>query len=79
MLTVYSKDNCPNCVQVINYLTEKNVDFKVIKIVAEVNDAEKEIDRVAFLEDNPTVRSVPYMVDEDGITYRDLKEVRLSY
>lgn len=79
MLTVYSKDNCPNCVQVINYLTEKNVDFKVIKIVAEVNDVEKEIDRMVFLEDNPTVRSVPYMVDEDGITYRDLKEVRLSY
>lgn len=79
MLTVYSKDNCPNCVQCVNYLTEKNVDFKIVKIVAEVNDSDNEVDRVDFMQAHPQVRSVPYMIDDDGTTYRDLKELRLSY
>lgn len=32
MLTVYSKNNCAFCVQAKNYLTQKNIEFKEIKI-----------------------------------------------
>ena len=32
MLTVYSKNNCPFCVQTRNYLTQKNIAFTEIKI-----------------------------------------------
>ena len=32
MLTVYSKNNCPFCVQAKNLLTLKNIEFEEIKI-----------------------------------------------
>jgi glutaredoxin len=32
MLTVYSKDLCPNCVQAKNYLKSKNINFREINI-----------------------------------------------
>lgn len=32
MLTVYSKNNCPFCVQAKNLLKAKNIEFKEIKI-----------------------------------------------
>lgn len=32
MLTVYSKNNCPYCVQAKNYLKSKNINFQEINI-----------------------------------------------
>ena len=32
MITVYSKNNCPFCVQAKNLLTNKGIDFKEVKI-----------------------------------------------
>jgi glutaredoxin len=32
MLTVYSKNLCPNCVQAKNYLKSKNINFREINI-----------------------------------------------
>lgn len=32
MLIVYSKNNCSFCVQAKNYLTQKNIEFKEVKI-----------------------------------------------
>lgn len=32
MLTIYSKNNCPYCVQAKNYLTAKNINFREINI-----------------------------------------------
>lgn len=32
MLKVYSKNNCPFCVQTKNFLTQKNIPFEEIKI-----------------------------------------------
>ena len=32
MLTIYSKNNCPFCVQAKNYLQSKNIHFKEINI-----------------------------------------------
>lgn len=79
MLTMYSKDNCPKCDQVVDYLTERNIEYKMVKIVAEVKDSEKEIDRMDFVQMYPSVRSAPFLVDEEGIVYRNLDEIRQSY
>ena len=32
MLTIYSKANCPFCVQAKNFLTQKNIEFTEVKI-----------------------------------------------
>ncbi len=32
MLTVYTKNNCPNCVQAKNILKMKNVEFKEVNV-----------------------------------------------
>lgn len=32
MLTLYSKNNCPYCIQAKNYLTQKNINFREINI-----------------------------------------------
>lgn len=79
MLTVYSKDACPNCVNAINYLVERNVEFKVLKIVAEVTDSEKEIDRMDFIQMFPSVRTAPYIVDEEGNSYANLNALRAAF
>lgn len=79
MLVVYSQDKCPNCDKVIAYLTERNVEYKVIKIVDDVEDAESQISRKEFVDTFVGVRSVPYMLDEDGIAYRSLQEIRQAY
>lgn len=79
MLTVYSKDACPNCVNAIQYLEERNVPYKVIKIVGEVVDSEKEIDRMEFIQKYPSVRSAPYIVDEEGNSFANLNALRAAF
>ena len=37
MLTVYTKNNCPNCVQAKNILKMKNIDFEEVNV--EENEA----------------------------------------
>ena len=32
MLTVYSKDNCPYCVQAKNLLTKRNIAFEEVRV-----------------------------------------------
>lgn len=32
MLTVYSKDNCPYCVQAKNLLTKRNIEFEEVRV-----------------------------------------------
>jgi glutaredoxin-related protein len=40
MLTVYSKNLCPNCVQAKNYLKSKNINFREINIEQDVEARE---------------------------------------
>jgi glutaredoxin len=40
MLTVYSKDLCPHCVQAKNYLKAKNINFREINIEQDVEARE---------------------------------------
>jgi glutaredoxin len=57
-MIVYTKDNCPACVTLKSRLTSEDIPFTEIKIGTDIT-------REEFMEKFPTVRSVPYMVDND--------------
>ena len=54
--TVYSKDNCPACVQLKARLTKEGVEFKEVKIGRDITVEE-------FKEKFPNVRAVPHVVE----------------
>lgn len=56
MKTVYTKTNCPACVTLKASLVKSGEAFKEILIG-------RDITREEFMEQFPTVRTVPYMVD----------------
>ncbi len=58
MKTVYTKDNCPACVALKASLVKAGEAFKEIKIG-------RDITREEFMEKYPTIRTVPYMLDDD--------------
>lgn len=58
MKTVYTKDNCPACVTLKSSLVKSGEDFKEIKIG-------RDITREEFMDKFPTVRTVPYVLDND--------------
>lgn len=58
MKTVYTKDNCPACVSLKASLAQTGEAFKEIKIG-------RDITREEFMEKFPTVRTVPYVTDND--------------
>ena len=57
MITVCTKDNCPACVSLKATLTQEGRPFKEIKIG-------RDITREDFMNQFPTVRTVPYTVVE---------------
>ena len=58
MKTVYTKDNCPACVALKASLVKAGEAFQEIKIG-------RDITREEFMSKYPTVRTVPYVVDND--------------
>jgi len=62
MKIVYTKDNCPACVQLKTKLASDGVDF------VEVNLG-RDMTIEAFKEKFPTVRSVPHVVDAKDETW----------
>lgn len=72
MKTVYTKDNCPACVTLKASLVKAGEAFKEIKIIEAKNERESSlrsgtetITREEFMEKYPTIRTVPYMLDDD--------------
>lgn len=70
MLTIFSRENCPSCQQAKALLTQSGIVFKeeVIGI---------HILRETFIETFPNVKTVPLILDDDGIIiggFEDLKE-----
>ena len=57
--TVYTKDNCPACVQLKARLNKEGTEFKEVKIGRDIT-----VD--AFKEQFPNVRMVPHVVTESG-------------
>jgi glutaredoxin len=57
-LVVYTKDNCPACVQLKAKLVSEGTSFVEVHLGRDMTIE-------AFKEKFPTVRSVPYMVDND--------------
>jgi glutaredoxin len=73
MKRVYTKDNCPACVTLKASLVKSGEAFQEVKIVA-AKDTEREsslrsgvetITREEFMSKFPTVRTVPYVEDDD--------------
>lgn len=56
MKTIYTKDNCPACVQLKAQLKQTGEEFTEIKIG-------KDITREDFIVKFPTVKTVPYVED----------------
>ena len=56
MKTVYTKDNCPACTQLKNKLKQNGETFNEIKIG-------QDITREDFIVKFPTVKAVPYTVE----------------
>lgn len=56
MKTVYTKENCPACVQLKNQLKQKGEEFTEIKIG-------KDITREDFIVKFPTIKTVPYVLE----------------
>ncbi len=72
MKTVYTKDNCPGCVALKASLAQAGEAFKEVKIVAAKNERESSlrsgveyITREEFMAKFPTVRTVPFVEDDD--------------
>ena len=58
MKRVYTKDNCPACVTLKASLVKSGEDFQEVKIG-------RDITREEFMSKFPTVRTVPYIEDDD--------------
>ena len=58
MKVVYTKDNCPGCVALKASLAQAGEPFKEIRIG-------RDMSREEFMAKYPTVRTVPYVVDND--------------
>ena len=57
MKVVYTKDNCPGCVALKASLVQAGEPFKEIRIG-------RDMSREDFMTKYPTVRTVPYVVDD---------------
>ncbi len=60
MITVYTKDNCPACLNLKDQLRSGKREFTEIKIG-------KDITREEFMVKFPGVRTVPHMVEESAV------------
>jgi glutaredoxin len=60
MIIVYTKDNCPACLNLKDQLRSGKREFTEIKIG-------KDITREEFMEKFPSVRTVPHMVEESAV------------
>lgn len=58
MKTVYTKDHCPACMTLKASLVKSGEAFKEVKIG-------RDITREEFMAKYPTVRTVPYVLDDD--------------
>ena len=64
MIEVYSKDACPQCVQAVNMLNAKGLEYKVLKLGVDYT-------RDELLVKAPGARTVP-QVFADGVLVGDL-------
>jgi glutaredoxin len=65
MLTVYSKPQCPQCVTAKNLLNSKNISFLEVEVDYGQQTTKSTIQRSAFMDKYPSVRSLPHIVDDD--------------
>lgn len=79
MFTVYSKPNCPFCVQAKNLLKQNSKDFTEIHLDFGQLQVEGEtyLSRESFFEKFPAQKSLPLIIGPDGLKiggFTELKE-----
>lgn len=75
MITVYSKDNCPQCLQVESLLKMKGKTYEVKKL--DKDYTREDLDKVFEAAGKPVARSFP-MVFKDGSFVGTLNEVKMA-
>lgn len=60
MYTIYSKDNCGNCVRAKNLLQTKNLEFEEVKL-------NQDISLEDFSGRYPNVRSMPFILEDKEV------------
>jgi len=58
MITVYTQDNCQGCITLKSKLAQEGTPFKEVHIG-------KDITKEEFMQKFPSVRTVPYVEDND--------------
>jgi glutaredoxin len=78
MITVYTKQNCPQCVQAKQLLNSKNIEFSEVEVAYETTSKspnKQYVDRTDFMERFPTVRAMPFVLN-DSATIGNLADLR---
>lgn len=77
-MIIYSKDNCPQCVQAKALLDQYSIPYREIKISygGASNFSGKYISREDFMEQYPEVRAMPYIVHDNGDVLGGLQHLR---
>lgn len=60
MLTLYTKENCPSCDQAKTLLTQKGIEFRTLKLGADIT-------REELLAKIPTARTMPQIMLGDQV------------
>lgn len=82
MITVYSKENCPQCVQAKQYLSQKGLEFQELTVAYDTTikqDGKIYIGRDEFIQKFPTVRAMPFIVGADGKEIGSFAALRDTY
>jgi len=68
MFTVYSKPNCPNCVQAKDLLTKKGLEFKEISLDfgQDKEEGKEYLDVATFKSQFPAVKMMPHILENDA-------------
>lgn len=57
MITIYTKENCPGCVQLKAKMKQEGKEYREVLLGRDMSVGE-------FLEKYPGIRAVPYVVEE---------------
>jgi glutaredoxin len=80
MITVYTKPQCPQCVQAKKLLEHHQYNYQEVHIDAGQPkvDGVQYISRDEFLATYPTIRTVPFIIGGDGAPIGGFQDLRIA-